>query len=134
MKQVSAFPFVLGALTLILITVFVFVSPPEPVQVVPEAQETAIQSMTSYQQAMRIVFDAYLSEYQKAMPDTERQKLIEQTLNQLLRMRVPPMYKDLHLDLVLILQKMKTGIQNNPQDVLDGHVEIQQKLATVSWM
>lgn len=132
MKRVSFFPLILLALTLILVYLFVFFSAPKQVKTT-QTQVSAV-SEGHYQEALASVLKKFFSVYDSATSDTVRAESVQTALNALLNMRVPASDKELHLELAIILQKMKQGITANPQDVSDGYSEIKDLISQTSWL
>jgi len=134
MKQVSFFPFILLALTLILVTCFVFLTPPKQMNNVNPPLRTTIVSEEQYQDALEAVLKKFFSVYDSAASDTARAETVQNTLNSLLSMRVPVAFKDMHLELAIALQKMKQGFISNPQDVTDGYARLKELVSQSSWL
>jgi len=134
MKRPSFFPFILLALTLILVTAFVFsASPKTSVQKTNKSSVSTV-SDEQYQTALTAVLKKFVSVYDAAASDTEKTQAVQNTLNSLLSMRVPAEEKDLHLELALALQKMKQGFATNPQDILEGYASIKELISQTSWL
>ncbi len=134
MRRPSFFPLLVLALTLTLVTMFIFVvSPTSIVQKKIVTQDRTITD-TRYQTALAIVLKKFLTSYAAAPDDATRSGIAEETLNTLLSMRVPAGEKDLHLELAISLQKIKQGLSANPQDAADGFVEMQTIISQTTWL
>lgn len=134
MKHVPFFPLLVFALTLILVTVFVFSVSPKYGEQKPAVSETVPVSEEQYQAALTAVLKKFITSYDAASDDSVRAHLVDQTLATLLSMRVPAAFKDLHLELAISLQKMKQGFVSNPQDVTDGYTQIKTSVSQTSWL
>lgn len=134
MRRYSFFPFILLALTLVLVTTFVFLASPKQNNQKTIRSEESVVSEERYQQALKAVLKKFVSVYDAATSDADRSQIVESTLNALLSMRVPANEKDLHLELAITLQKMKQGFGTNPQAVLDGYAQIKELFSQTSWL
>ncbi len=130
MKHASFFPFIVLALTLVLVGGFVFLSSEKQATHV----QTSVVSDTPYEDGLTIVLKRFFSVYDSATSDTAREQIVQSTLNALLSMRVPVKEKDLHLGLAISLQKIKQGLVSNPQDVSDGYAELKDFVSQTSWL
>ncbi|MCX6714611.1 MAG: hypothetical protein NTX72_02260 [Candidatus Uhrbacteria bacterium] len=133
MKRPSFFPLIILALTLILVTGFVFSSSPKQTER-KIGSEVPVVSEEQYQSALTVVLKKFVTSYDTASDDTARAHVVDQTLATLLSMRVPSSEKDLHLALAIALQKMKQGFVSNPQDVSDGYAQIKTEISQTSWL
>lgn len=134
MKHTSFFPFIVLALTLILVSGFVFLSSPKHAQQNSASSQVSLVSDAEYQQALTTVLKRFFSVYDSATSDSARAESVQGTLNSVLSMRVPASFKDLHLELAIALQKMKQGFSSNPQDVTDGYKQIKTLILQTSWL
>lgn len=134
MKHVSFFPFLVLALTLILVTGFVFSASPKSVEQKGIVTQTPPVSDEQYQEALRLVLKKFITSFDATEDVSVRTQLTEQTLGTLLTMRVPGQEKELHLALAIALQKMKQGFGANPQDVMDGYTQIKQLISQTNWL
>jgi hypothetical protein len=134
MKQVSFFPYILLALTLVLVTCFVFLTPPKQTENTNTLPKVVVVSEGQYQDALEAVLKKFFSVYDSAASDTARIEIVQNTLNSLLSMRVPVSFKDMHLELAIALQKMKQGFISNPQDVTDGYARLKELISQSSWL
>lgn len=134
MKHASFFPFLVLALTLILVTGFVFSASPKSVEKKGVVTQTPSVSDEQYQEALKLVLKKFITSFDATEDVSVRAQLTEQTLGTLLTMRVPGQEKELHLTLAIALQKMKQGFAGNPQDVMDGYTQIKQLISQTNWL
>lgn len=134
MKHAPFFPLLILALTLVLVTVFVFSASPKYREQKTIVSETLPVSEEQYQAALTAVLKKFITSYDTASEDSVRARVVDQALATLLSMRVPAAFKDLHLELAISLQKMKQGFISNPQDVTDGYMQIKTNVSQTSWL
>jgi hypothetical protein len=134
MKHTSFFPFLVLALTLILVTGFVFSASPKLAGQKDVVIQTPPVSDKQYQEALKIVLKKFVTAFDATQDLSVRAQLTDQTLSTLLTMRVPVQEKDLHLTLAIFLQKMKQGFVANPQDVMEGYMQIKQIISQTNWL
>lgn len=134
MKHLSFFPFIILALTLILVSGFVFLSSPKNALQKNASSQVSLVSDAQYQDALTSVLKKFVNLYDSATSDTVRAEIVQNTLNALLSMRVPAAFKDLHLELAIALQKMKQGFASNPQDISDGYIQVKALISQTSWL
>lgn len=132
MKHASFFPFLVLALTLILVTGFVFSASPKSVEQKGVTTQTPPVSDEQYQEALKLVLKKFTTSFDATEDVSVRAQLTEQTLSTLLTMRVPGQEKEFHLTLAIALQKMKQGFAGNPQDVMDGYAQIKQLISQMN--
>ncbi|OGL62542.1 hypothetical protein A3C09_00145 [Candidatus Uhrbacteria bacterium RIFCSPHIGHO2_02_FULL_47_44] len=131
MKHPSFFSFIILALTLILVTGFVFSSAPKKTTV---QTESSAVSEKQYQTALAVVLQKFVTSYDATTDDSVRAQVTDQTLGTLLSMRVPAAHKDFHLSLAITLQKIKQGFVSNPQDVLEAYTQMKAFISQTSWL
>lgn len=134
MKHPSFFPYLILALTLILVAGFVFTASPKSAKQANTSVEPPSVSDEQYQAALRIVLNKFTASFDAAAEDSVRASVTDQTLSTLLSMRVPAEEKDLHLSLAIALQKIKQGFVSNPQDMTDGYAQIKVLILQTSWL
>jgi hypothetical protein len=136
-RHKSFFPIVLGALTIGLITLFVYSSKPaEQVRNVSmePAQQFIAPSEGEYESGLKDALQPYFKEYDGAENNGVRIILIESTLSDVLDLRLPTTYKELHLDIAVALNLISTGLRAEGGDVEAGRARIDALAATYSWM
>ena len=103
------FPVVLIGLTLALAaTVYFSVSPKSAV--VPESKIIPVNDEL-YRNELTNIIQTFQTQYRSAPDDLRRLLLVEATLRNLLSLRVPAMYKELHLDLAVSLNLIMNGLR-----------------------
>lgn len=130
----SFFPLIVLALTLILVSSFVFLSSPKQTEQKRVSLQTSVITETQYQEALSAVLKKFFTVYDSATTDVVRAETVQNTLNALLSMRVPAGFKDLHLELAIAFQKMKQGFVSNPQDVTEGYEQVKTLSSQTSWL
>lgn len=134
MKHTSFFPYIVLALTLMLVSAFLFFSFSNLLQSGSIDARSSAVSDAHYQSVLTRVLRDFFTSYRTATNDATREQIADQTLGMLLSMRVPSSKKDLHLELAIALQKIKQGFVSNPQDVTDGYAQLQDTVFQTSWI
>ena len=111
----SLFPLLVVCLTMVLVG-FIFVSTRSFEQA---DRETAEVTETEYTASAKEILLDFFSSYESASSNPTRQNAVQQAMSALLRVRVPVSKKDLHLELVLHLQRLKDILQTN-QDATEA--------------
>lgn len=134
MKHASFFPYIILALTLMLVAGFVFTASPKSTRQSSPLAETEQISDVHYQAALQTVLKKFTTAFDVAVDESLRASVTDQTLSTLLSMRVPAEERELHLALAIALQKIKQGFISNPQDVTDGYTQINALISQTSWL
>lgn len=110
-RRHSLFPLLIVGLTLVLMVLmfYSFTGQKKPVSNV--VSEPSPVSSVEYEQSLREISDTFIQTFTAQPDDLARLVLVEQTQQQLLSLRVPADYKDLHLSLVIDLNKMQQALR-----------------------
>ncbi len=124
----SFFPLVLAGLTLVLI-IFMFYAfteqGREPVSVMREPSPVSAQA---YEKQWQQITQAFEEMYPNQSDDLARLVLTEQTIRELLELRVPAQQKDFHLSLVIELNQIAQALRARSGEASEAFARFQQIL------
>lgn len=107
----SFFPLVLGLLTLgLIVLMFYAFAGRRPSETTPPVQLNPVTTQ-EYEQSIQSLMSTFVVTYDESTDDLSRLVLVEQTLQQLLALRVPAEDKQTHLELAVGLNQMQQALR-----------------------
>lgn len=107
----SFFPLVLGLLTLgLIVLMFYAFAGRHPSETTPSTQPNPV-SAQEYEQSLQALMSTFVVTYDESTDDLSRLVLVEQTLANLLALRVPAEDKQTHLELAVGLNQMQQALR-----------------------
>ena len=121
------FPGVIIFLTLVLITLMVWQFYPQQKNKTFLENKTLVQEKTfeaedliNYQPAVTKILNNFYQKYNEADQDFLKVILADKTLDQLLALKVPSQYKELHLKIAVDLNLIQHGLTDQPENLKKG--------------
>lgn len=107
----SFFPLVLGLLTLgLIVLMFYAFAGRRPSEATPPVQLNPV-STEEYEKSLQTLMSSFVVAYDESADDLSRLVLVEQTLTNLLALRVPAEEKQTHLELAVGLNQMQQALR-----------------------
>jgi hypothetical protein len=133
--QRSAFPLVLGLLTLALagFVAWSFLDRAAAPDDAP-GRETPAVDENAYRAKTKAAVAEYLDADARAGTDLERLLVAERAIDALLAIRVPAADKDLHFDLISSLSLIRSGLRGDADALSEGRAKLDRTLASAPWL
>lgn len=130
------FPIVLALLSIGLITLIVFATRPGDSA---DESNTLFTQMTAptereYESGMKEALAPYFSDFDTAENDGARIVIVEEALSDVLDLRLPVVYKELHLDIAVALTMIQASLRGEGGDLAAGRARLDALSQTNSWM
>lgn len=130
----SPFPVIVILLTVALIVFMVFTfTDKKPKKQYKQFENTEIISDENYQKELSVIIKDFLIIQDRVEDDLQKLISAENTLTALLSMKVPPEYKDSHLELALSLNEMQSGLKSENHDGTEGFERFKKTVSRFSW-
>jgi len=104
------------------------------VELEKEYIDSVTRVMKTYFEGKKLI---NLTDLQNTALKTEQEKwidLILKTKNDLLKLKVPAKYKDLHLDLVISFNFLEEGVKGNEEKLKEGEKKLDKIIEQYPWL
>ena len=134
----SSFPLVLTLLSLGLVVFmfYAFTFEGDPVTESNKIVEEEVVTIDAdqYRNDLSFIIRDFSDEIGLAEDDLARLLVTESTLEQLLDLRVPTEYKDLHLNLAVIIHQLESGLRSTDRSTTEPLLALDALLAEYPWI
>ncbi|MFC1788124.1 hypothetical protein ACFLZY_02810 [Patescibacteria group bacterium] len=130
------FPLIIAGLTIALILFMVYSFAARQDQKGFDQKQSVVSSVSDkdYRDQIKKVVKDFQKGFAQAETGIEQLVLVEDTLKQVLTIKVPAAYKDMHLELAMTLNLMQSGFRGQQQDLDQGQARLGQLLLQYPWL
>jgi hypothetical protein len=129
------FPFVLAGLTLSLVLLVVYAyGTKEPSRIAPSEEAVSAPTDAEYQAALASVMSGFLVRLDAAEGDAARLSLVEDAQSKVLALIVPGDRRELHLEIAISLNLLRTGLGGDATAYVEGRRRLQAVIDQYSWL